>query len=475
MPTKDEWLARLTFERDELLASVDGISQMGWATGEVLPGWTARDVLAHIAAWETRVADELPRLLADGGMEIIGVEADAFNAEQVGLRKERSPRELVDELAASRQRIEQTLATATDDDLAKPRAVPWGLATIESWALQEIYEHDGLHAAQLRAWRAAHPESGRALQDTLLDQIAAERAGLFIACIGLNDETLSTAPVMGEWSIKDTLAHVAAWDDTHAERTRLALAGREAEIAAVEVDERNAELYAQRRGWLFELALQAAIDARQRYIDVLSEATDAQLVRPLALPWQEASVWEFARRRARHDGVHAGHIRAWRAAASPLFSPGPRLLLLMALEAARHDLSRQINRVPSDERDTRPAVGEWTTRDLVGHVADWDRFSLGVLRAVRESRPLPYVAESEADAINARQVAARRGQSWEQVWADFQHSRADLVDALADWNEAQLAQEIDYPFWWGRTVYGWVAVQIWHDREHADALRAANI
>ena len=63
--SKQDWLERLAFKREELLMSVEGLSQAGWTTGEVLPGWTAKDVLAHIAAWETRVATYLPDLLAD--------------------------------------------------------------------------------------------------------------------------------------------------------------------------------------------------------------------------------------------------------------------------------------------------------------------------------------------------------------------------------------------------------------------------
>jgi len=47
------------------------------------PGWTAKDVLAHIVAWEVRVATHLPDLLADRGMSMLVSEVDAFNVEQL--------------------------------------------------------------------------------------------------------------------------------------------------------------------------------------------------------------------------------------------------------------------------------------------------------------------------------------------------------------------------------------------------------
>jgi len=471
--SKQDWLERLAFKREELLMSVEGLSQTGWTTSEVSPGWTAKDVLAHIAAWETRVAVHFPDLLTDDGMHILSVEAEAFNAEQVALRRERSPRELLQELADSRRCILEALTAANDDDLVKPRAVPWGQITIERWALQEIYEHDSEHAAQLRAWRAEHPESGRSLWDVLVDDMAAERAGLWIACLGLDANTLVSTLVMGEWTVKDVLAHVAAWDDIHANRAELALAGRETEIVGVEADERNAELFVQRRGWPLEQAVQAAIDSRQRFLNIVNAANVEQLVRPIRLPWRETSVWEFARRRARHDAVHSEPIRAWRDANSSPCSHGLRSVLLAAMDTARSDLLRQIDRIPMSERDTRPIMGDWTLKDVLGHMTDWDLYALKALRAIRESRPLPYVAESDVDEVNAQQVAARREQTWDQAWADFQNVRAKVIDALADWYDEQLACAVDYPSDWGRTAYGWFVSQTAeHDREHADALRA---
>ncbi len=468
MVSKEEWLGRIRYKRGELLTSIEGLSGAAWTTGEVVPGWTAKDVLAHMVAWETRVATHLPDLLADQGMELVGVEADAFNAEQVELRRQRSVRELLDELSNSRQRILDVLANASDDDLTQPRTVPWGQITIERWALQELYDHDGEHAAQLRAWRAA-TGIGRSLSDSLMDLMAAERAGLLIACLGLDESTLGATPVMDDWTIKDTLAHVAAWDDTHTERSRLALAGRESEIAPVDLDERNAGLLAERRCWSFDQALQAALDSRRRYLEVLSAATDAQLVRPVRLPWRETSVWEFARWRAFHDVMHMRAIRAWREKVNPELTPGPRSLLIAALDAARDYLLRYLDRVLPDERDARPIVGDWTAKDLIGHMADWDRFAIQGLRAIRESRSLPYV--DHTDQVNAQQREARREQTWNQVWADLHNLRAELVGELAHWDDEQLARRVDYAFRWGRTPYGWVVMQVWHDRDHADALR----
>jgi uncharacterized damage-inducible protein DinB len=469
----EQWLQKIAYKRDELLDSFDGLGGATWTTDEATLGWTAKDVLAHIVAWEVRVATHLPDLLDNRGMSMVGVEADAFNAEQVALRRSRTPRELLNELTAARQRNLEALASASDDDLAKSRDVPWGQVTIERWALQELCDHDAEHAAQLRAWRAA-TGIGRSLRDSLVDRMAAERAGLLIACLGLDTDTLCNQQVMDDWTVKDTLAHVAAWDDAHTERSRLALAGRESEIVSVDLDERNAALIAERRGWSLDQALQAALDSRRRYLEILSTATDEQLARPIHLPWRETSTWEFARWRAYHDRAHARAIRGWRDAHSSPFSRGPRSLLRATMEAARYDLLRQMDRIPVEEWNTRLVTGEWTLKDVCGHIADWDLYALGALKAAQEGRALPVVAESDVESVNAQHREARRGQTWEQAWADFQNTRAELAGELSGWDDARLAREMDSPLDWARTAYGWFVGQtIWHDLEHAEALRAA--
>jgi len=471
--SKQEWLIRLASSRDELLASFDGLSRSGWMN-QVLPDWTAKDVLAHIAAWETRVAMYLPDLLADNGMRIVSVQPDAFNAEQVALRRERAPGELLNELTDSRRRILEALANASDDGLTRPRAVPWGQVTIEQWALREICDHDGEHAAQIRTWRAACPEAGRSLWDTLVDRMADRRAELLIACLGLDMHKLVAEPVptMGAWTVKDILAHIAAWDEIQTDRAELALAGRKADIIPIEMDRRNAEIFAHRRGWSLDHVLQSLADARQRCLQVFGAASLEQLIRPFNMAGQETSLWKLALRRSYHDAMHAEPIRTWRDTISSPFSSGPRSVLLAAMDAARNDLMRQIDRIPPSERETHTIIGHWKLKDILGHLADWDLFALKALLMIKQSRPLPYVAESDVDKVNAKQAAARREQTLNQAWADFQNIRADLIGTLADWDDAELTLAVDYTSEWGRTAYGWIVGQtIWHDREHADILR----
>ena len=44
----------------------------------------------------------------------------------------------------------------------------------------------------------------------LLARLAAERAGLLEQLIGLDETALTGSPILGDWTIKDLRAHIAA-------------------------------------------------------------------------------------------------------------------------------------------------------------------------------------------------------------------------------------------------------------------------
>jgi hypothetical protein len=53
-------------------------------------------------------------------------------------------------------------------------------------------------------------------KSALLARLAVERAGLWLELNGLAAETLTAQNVFAGWTPKDILAHIAAWDEVHA-------------------------------------------------------------------------------------------------------------------------------------------------------------------------------------------------------------------------------------------------------------------
>ncbi|MDX1688145.1 MAG: DinB family protein [Candidatus Promineifilaceae bacterium] len=305
----------------------------------------------------------------------------------------------------------------------------------------------------------------------LLALLAGERAELLYLLLGLDEETLTTRPVFDDQTVKDLLAHVAAWDELHRERMALILADRKGEIASVDLDEHNAGVHARRRDWTLSRALDAFTEARQSFLETFSRVPDEQLHRPVAIPWSDAlpmrtwAIW-----RARHDAVHAADVRRWRNDNEIEDGVGPRAILVAALEASRDEAHALSALVAEEERDSRAVADGWTLRDVVGHLADWELFLLECLEA---GRMLDMGHGGDVDEWNAAHAAARREQSWAQTWEDYGRARQETIDAVQEMDQERLSTLLNNS--WGRDTSTYRVVVWWleHEREHAAGLRGA--
>ncbi|MEA3375105.1 MAG: maleylpyruvate isomerase N-terminal domain-containing protein [Chloroflexota bacterium] len=103
--------------------------------------------------------------------------------------------------------------------------------------------------------------------------------------------------------------------------------------------------------------------------------------------------------------------------------------------------------------ERRAVCGEWTLKDLAGHVADWEQVGVKGLRNMAAGRSPGVAHIADIDAWNAERAAARREQSWDACWADLHHTREQLLEVLSDTDPDAL--ERSYTFPWGPTGTGY--------------------
>jgi len=305
----------------------------------------------------------------------------------------------------------------------------------------------------------------------LLARLASERAWLWWELVGLSAETLVGQPVLGDWTPKDLLAHVAFWDDVSSERVRLALAGRAAEIPYLDLNATNVQVYAERRDWPLAQAVAECQRARDDFLALLEPLTWEEMTRPYTLSWGDPrSIADWAQRRAWHDADHKKQPRNWRESAGIKNVPGPQCVLLAALTAGRAELLAWAALVPEAERATRLVCGQWTLPDVLGHVADWELFVLEGLRQMAAGEVAGTGYGGDEEAWNWDHVRARRGQPWEKTWGDFVAARQKLLAVLEGLDDAALARPV--PSLWSAedSAYMWARVCLAHDREHAEGL-----
>lgn len=118
------------------------------------------------------------------------------------------------------------------------------------------------------------------------------------------------------------------------------------------------------------------------------------------------------------------------------------------------------------------AESDWTIRDIIGHLATWDRQVAKSLRAYREGTEyaIPDLGEGEDD-FNQQAVMEQRALTTQQVLADWNRARVEFKASV---------QEIPLELFPGDLLYPWgdecgsisklVKYMVEHDAEHRDEI-----
>ena len=149
---KQDLITAMRRERQALVAAVDGVDEVTLTTVPICGAWTARDVLAHVAAVDRATLDVL--IQARKGEDLTwawsGTEGDDWNTAEVALRQTKSVRQLLSELEQTHRDILAEL------DPWPAEGGPFGAG---SWDPEKspigwLPGHDQEHLEYLRALRA---------------------------------------------------------------------------------------------------------------------------------------------------------------------------------------------------------------------------------------------------------------------------------------------------------------------------------
>ena len=152
--TPAELLAWMAGERADLLAQLTGLDERILCQQPVMSGWSAKDLLAHVAHWDAFFARSVGMVLAGRAGEVPDVNMDERNA-AVHAERQAWPLDVVlGELAAARAGFLEAFSAAADAGLDVEWQFGWGRATLRRIARWRGY-HDAEHATQIEDWRAA--------------------------------------------------------------------------------------------------------------------------------------------------------------------------------------------------------------------------------------------------------------------------------------------------------------------------------
>jgi hypothetical protein len=142
-------------------------------------------------------------------------------------------------------------------------------------------------------------------------------------------------------------------------------------------------------------------------------------------------------------------------------APGDaRRRLVHQLDVERNQFVRNVEACRIRDID-RPFVGEWSLKDVVGHVASWEAEVVTAVRELREGKRPALLGfdQSQIDRWNQDHVERKRGLNFWSVLEQLRGGRVRLVEELGGVSDEDLVAEGSV---FGRLVHSVVD----HDREH---------
>ena len=144
-------VAALEADAAAVAETVSGLPDRRWNAGVYENGWTARQLLAHIAAIEwtyPKLIEQARDSAASGAGESSGggFDMDAYNRRQVEKRADAPVADLLDEFSSNRAATIAALREAEDELLAQPTRSAGGvqgtlLQVFASVAVDHVREH----------------------------------------------------------------------------------------------------------------------------------------------------------------------------------------------------------------------------------------------------------------------------------------------------------------------------------------------
>ena len=116
--------------------------------------------------------------------------------------------------------------------------------------------------------------------------------------------------------------------------------------------------------------------------------------------------------------------------------------LIARVDEAWQEFALACQELPPDTLLEPGVVGEWSVKDLMGHVATWEEESLEALSLIAEGKRTPrYSRYGGIDAFNDVRWQHFRTLAFEDVRSWFADSHARLLDYLAGVPERLYARE----------------------------------
>jgi len=144
---------------------------------------------------------------------------------------------------------------------------------------------------------------------------------------------------------------------------------------------------------------------------------------------------------------------------------------LARLTASRQALHQAIQGLSDQEMTQVQVEGEWTVKDVIGHVSSWEETLLGPLGRYADGQPFEVQVIEDYLAWNDEQAARKRNVPLREILDESAAVRQELASAASRLSGEQWEQPELFP--WGErgTLTQALSGLAAHEMEHVRAIR----
>jgi Mycothiol maleylpyruvate isomerase N-terminal domain. len=126
---------------------------------EIYPGWTIREVLAHVTGWDEATIEALHAHIEGRPLSIQNIpDIDEYNEMSVFSRAELDNEQVLKEWRSNRQVLRTIIEEKTVDKFSLPVNVPWGGNSTIMTMMEMFCEHEAKHTRDVQKW-LQHPDT----------------------------------------------------------------------------------------------------------------------------------------------------------------------------------------------------------------------------------------------------------------------------------------------------------------------------
>lgn len=303
----------------------------------------------------------------------------------------------------------------------------------------------------------------------IIESMKTERKRLYGYFPKFTPEEIEEPGVVGEWSVKDLLAHLTAWEQLFLGWYEDEMQGKEVELPApgftwAQMDELNQQIFEEHHGKSFEMIKEEGADSFEKILKTVEGMDEEVLNEPGYYPWTGKYALSYLLREC--TDIH--YKWTWQLVSKwmrnhPNHRPKKEEIIEQIL-VERRRLENNLAKLTPKQLVEPGVVGEWSVKDILAHLTAWEKLFLGWYDAGKRGEvpetPAPGYTWSNYYLLNDKIYKNNKDRPLEDVQKEFEEHYQYTLERVKGIPEEE---------WFEMKLYAWM-----EDRVHIARYIRAN-